>query len=287
MPEGDTIHKLARALGPVLTGAVVEAVATRARRGAPLVEHGAMTASGVNARGKHLLIALDDAAGRPWQLRTHLGMYGTWHQYVPGAAWHKPEHQAWALLRLADRVLVCFHPRELAWQPRPEGRGDPERLGARVGPDLLDPGVDLAAVIRRIRARCDPRRPILDVLLDQSLAAGIGNIYKSEVLFLHGRHPLDPVGAIEDAELLALFRDAMRLLRRNLKPGPRITRDRAETDEYLYVYGRGGQACRTCRTPVERALLGEHLRSTYWCPRCQPGNPAAGRGHQRVRTHNG
>ncbi|WP_018993197.1 MULTISPECIES: Fpg/Nei family DNA glycosylase [unclassified Thioalkalivibrio] len=271
MPEGDTIHKLARALGPLLTGAALEAVSTRSRRGAALVEHGAMAARGVSARGKHLLIELDDAAGRAWQLRTHLGMYGTWHQYAPGAVWHKPEYQAWAVLRLADRVLVCFHPRELAWQPRPEGRGDPERLDARVGPDLLDPEVDLTAVVRRIRARSDPARPILDVLLDQSLASGIGNIYKSEVLFLHGRHPLDPVGAITDDELLALYCEAARLLRRNLKPGPRITRARAETDEYLNVYGRSGQACRTCGTPVERALAGEHLRSTYWCPSCQPG----------------
>ncbi|WP_018873192.1 DNA-formamidopyrimidine glycosylase family protein [Thioalkalivibrio sp. ALJ16] len=283
MPEGDTIHKLARALGPVLGTAALEAVATRSRRGAALVEHGAMAARGVSARGKHLLIALDDAAGHAWQLRTHLGMYGTWHQYAPEAAWNKPVQQAWAVLRLPDRVLVCFHPRELAWQPRSEARADPERLDSRVGPDLLDPGLDLAAVVRRVRDRSPPPRPILDVLLDQSLASGIGNIYKSEVLFLHRRHPLDPVAAIADDALQAMYRDAARLLRRNLKPGPRITRERAETDEYLYVYGRRGQPCRVCGTAIERALAGEHLRSTYWCPSCQAGNPAPTAGHQRGR----
>ncbi|ADC72753.1 DNA-(apurinic or apyrimidinic site) lyase [Thioalkalivibrio sp. K90mix] len=280
MPEGDTIHKLARVLGPALAGAPLESVATRARRGAVLVEHGAMTVRRVSARGKHLLIALEDAAGRAWRLRTHLGMYGTWHQYAPGAAWHKPDHQAWAVLRLADRVLVCFHPRELAWQLLSEGRADPERLDARVGPDLLDATVELDEVVQRIRTNCDPARPILDVLLDQSLAAGIGNIYKSEVLFLQGRYPLTPVGAITDRDLLDIYCDSARLLRRNLKPGPRITRARAETDEYLHVYGRGGQACRTCGTPVERALLGEHLRATYWCPSCQPGNLDRPRDHQ-------
>ncbi|WP_019625979.1 DNA-formamidopyrimidine glycosylase family protein [Thioalkalivibrio sp. ALJT] len=273
MPEGDTIHKLARALAPLLDAAALEAVATRPRRGAALVEHGAMAARGVSARGKHLLLALEDAAGRGWQLRTHLGMYGTWHQYASGAVWHKPVQQAWAVLRLADRVLVCFHPRELAWQPRSGASMDPERLDARVGPDLLDPELDLAAVVRRVRACTPATRPLLDVLLDQSLAAGIGNIYKSELLFLHGRHPLEPVAAIADDALLELYRDAARLLRRNLKPGPRITRERAETDEYLYVYGRRGQPCRVCGTPVARSLAGEHLRSTYWCPSCQPRQP--------------
>ncbi|WP_038052971.1 DNA-formamidopyrimidine glycosylase family protein [Thioalkalivibrio sp. ALJ1] len=284
MPEGDTIHKLASALRPMLAGATLSAVATRARRGDPLLEHGAMEAGAVQARGKHLLLDLQDADGRLWQLRTHLGMYGTWHQYALGAAWHKPDPSAWAVLTLADRVLVCFHPRELQWRPHVSGAADVPQLDARVGPDLLDPAVDLEAVVARVRARADVARPILDVLLDQSLAAGIGNIYKSEVLFIHGRHPLTAVGAITDTALLAIYYEAAHLLRRNLKPGPRITRERAETNEYLYVYGRIDQPCRTCGVPIQRALLGEHGRSTYWCPSCQTGNPAPILPHQRGRT---
>ncbi|WP_019611978.1 DNA-formamidopyrimidine glycosylase family protein [Thioalkalivibrio sp. AKL7] len=275
MPEGDTIHKLAAALRPVLEGATLTAVATRARRGDPLLEHGAMTAGTVQARGKHLLLDLAAADGRPWQLRTHLGMYGTWHQYAPGVAWHKPASSAWAILSLPERVLVCFHPRELQWRPRTAGAADVPRLDARVGPDLLDPAIDLDAVVMRVRTVADPARPILDVLLDQSLAAGIGNIYKSEVLFLQGCHPLWPLGQVSQRVLAGLYRDAERLLRRNLKPGPRITRERAEEGAFLNVYGRRGEPCRQCGAPVEYALLGEHGRSTYWCPVCQPREPAA------------
>ncbi|WP_024325926.1 Fpg/Nei family DNA glycosylase [Thioalkalivibrio sp. AKL19] len=273
MPEGDTIHKLAAALRPLLEGAVLSRVATRGRRGDALREHGAMTAAAVQARGKHLLLDLEAADGRTWQLRTHLGMYGTWHQYAPDAAWHKPPSGAWAVLTLPDRVLVCFHPRELQWRPRTAGAHDIPRLDARVGPDLLDPAIDLDAVVARVRAGADPGRPILDVLLDQSLAAGIGNIYKSEVLFLQGCHPLRPVGEVSEAMLAGLYCDAVRLLRRNLKPGPRITRERAEEGAFLHVYGRRGEPCHQCGTPIEYALLGEHLRATYWCPVCQAGNP--------------
>lgn len=273
MPEGDTIHKLAATLRPVLEGAALSSVATRARRGEPLLEHGAMNAGAVQARGKHLLLDLEAADGRAWQLRTHLGMYGTWHQYAPGVAWHKSESQAWVVLALPDRVLVCFHPRELQWRPHTGATQDVAQLDPRVGPDLLNPETDLEAVVDRIGRQADPQRPILDVLLDQSLAAGIGNIYKSEVLFLQGCHPLRPLGAISEALLLGLYRDAERLLRRNLKPGPRITRERVADGEFLNVYGRRGEPCRTCGTPIEYARLGAHLRSTYWCPECQPGNP--------------
>lgn len=273
MPEGDTIHKLAGALRPVLEGAALSRVATRARRDEPLREHGAMTAGSVAARGKHLLLDLEAADGRPWQLRTHLGMYGTWHQYAPDAAWHKPISSAGAVLCLPDRVLVCFHPRELQWRPRTTGRMDTPGLDARVGPDLLDPATELDAVVRRVRAHADPARPILDVLLDQSLAAGIGNIYKSEVLFLQGCPPLQPLGQVTQARLEGLYRDARRLLRRNVKPGPRITRERAEAGAFLYVYGRRGAPCYQCGAPVEYARQGEDLRSTYWCPVCQSGNP--------------
>ena len=273
MPEGDTIHKLAAALRPVLEGAVLSRVATRARRGGALREHGAMTAGAVQARGKHLLLDLEAADGRLWQLRTHLGMYGTWHQYAPGAVWHKPAAEAWGVLSLPERVLVCFHPRELQWRPCTAGTPDVPRLDVRVGPDLLDAAIDLEAALARVRARADPARPILDVLLDQFLAAGIGNIYKSEVLFLQGCHPLRPLGQVPEAMLTGLYRDAERLLRRNLKRGPRITRERAEEGAFLNVYGRRGEPCHRCGTPVEYARLGEHLRATYWCPACQPGNP--------------
>lgn len=273
MPEGDTVHKLAAALRPILEGACLTAVTTRSARGESPVACGAMTVRTVEARGKHLLMDLDAENGRCWRLRTHLGMFGTWHQYAPGVAWSKPEHQAWAVLELPDRTLVCFHPRELQWHPRSQGTSAASSLERRVGPDLLAPEVDLEQVVQRIRSRSTPGRPLLDVLLDQSLAAGIGNVYKSEVLFLQGQPPLRPLETVANPELLGLYQEARRLLRRNLKPGPRITRERAETGAYLFVYGRRNKPCYHCGTPIHYGRLGEHHRATYWCPRCQPGNP--------------
>jgi len=280
MPEGDTIHKLAAALRPLLEGAFLTAVTTRTARGEALSACGAMTVRRVEARGKHLLMDLDAENGRCWRLRTHLGMFGTWHQYARGVAWGKPEHQAWAVLELPDRTLVCFHPRELQWHPQPQGAPAASSLERRVGPDLLASGVDLQQVVQRIRRRSSPQRPLLDVLLDQSLAAGIGNVYKSEVLFLRGQHPLQLLGTVSNPDLLGLYQEARRLLQRNLKPGPRITRERAETGEYLFVYGRRDKPCRHCGMPIRYGRLGEHHRSTYWCPRCQPGNPDAAAARQ-------
>ncbi|WP_028491534.1 Fpg/Nei family DNA glycosylase [Thioalkalivibrio sp. ALE19] len=273
MPEGDTIHRLAAMLRPRLEGAALEAVATRAARGEPLREHGPMRADALRARGKHLLMELIAADATPWLLRTHLGMWGTWHEYARGAEWSKPAPQAHAVLTLEDRMLVCFHPRELAWRRMPavgSEAADVERLNARVGPDLLATDVDIDAVVARVRRDATADRPLADVLLDQSLAAGIGNVYKSELLFLHGCHPRTPVGRVSDPVLRALHADAVRLLRRNLRPGPRITRERAEPDAFLYVYGREGEACRRCAAVVRRALLGQHGRATWWCPVCQP-----------------
>ena len=273
MPEGDTIHRLAAMLRPRLEGAALEAVATRAGRGEPLREHGPMRAGALRARGKHLLMELTEPDDTLWLLRTHLGMWGTWHEYARGAEWSKPTYQAHAMLTLEDRMLVCFHPRELVWRRMPAvgaEAADIERLDARVGPDLLDPGVEVDAVVARVRRDAAADRPLADVLLDQSLAAGIGNVYKSELLFLHGCHPLTPAGAVSDDRLRAIYADAVRLLRRNLRPGPRITRAQVEPDAFLYVYGREGEACRQCAAPLQRALLGEHARPTWWCPACQP-----------------
>jgi endonuclease-8 len=109
----------------------------------------------------------------------------------------------------------------------------------------------------------------VDVLLDQGVASGIGNVYKSELLFLEGLRPLAPLGEVPDRALAGLYREARRLLAANLGGGPRRTRFARGPGERLWVYGRRGRPCYRCTATVEGARLGRHLRITYWCPRCQ------------------
>ena len=109
-----------------------------------------------------------------------------------------------------------------------------------------------------------------DVLLDQRVACGIGNVYKSELLFLHRVHPLAPLGTVGDSVLLTLYRNAAVLLDRNLRPGPRITRFENDTGGRLWVYRRAGLPCFECGSTIHYQRCGKDWRSTYWCPVCQP-----------------
>jgi endonuclease-8 len=264
MPEGDTVHKLANYLSRLLTGQVL----TQARlRSHPEVELAGHRVSGVSAHGKHLFIHIDD--GRI--LRSHLGMYGSWHHYRSGERWDRPARQAGIVLQTEDQVLVCFNPREVALE-HGHGAGG-HALMAHLGPDLLAPGVEIDRIVERARGLLGADTPLVDVLLDQRVAAGIGNVYKSETLFLMGIPPLQTLAQTSDETLHALYRLAARLLGSNTRPGPRVTRHGADATGHLWVYGRRDQACHRCGSPIRYARLGRHLRSTYWCPRCQAGPP--------------
>lgn len=278
MPEGDTLFQVARLLRPLLVGQrLVRAELPRAKPGdgRSLLGH-AVTA--VEARGKHLFIDFDDAR----TLRTHLGMYGSWHRYPLGAKWRRPARQVTVRLGVGELDLICFNAMEVELM-RQEGVSL-RRLSQRLGPDLCASEEDPSGVaVARARQLHAEDRPIIDVLLDQRVAVAIGNVYKSEVLFIERRHPLTPFGGIDDAGLARLYSVAWELLRRNLEGGPRRTRfvDERSTGEVprterLWVYGREGLPCFRCLTPVVRQRLGERRRSTYWCRTCAPGSFESG-----------
>lgn len=261
MPEGDTIHKLARYLAQRLCGQTLTDACLRDHPGHILKGR---RVDAVRAHGKHLFIELDD--GR--LLRSHLGMTGSWHHYRSGEAWEKPTYQAAIVLQLADEVFVCFNPMQT--EVLRTGQRGQHTLPTALGPDLLALTPPFDELPARARSLLPSATPLADVLLDQRVAAGIGNVYKSEVLFLQGLHPLYPLGQATDAQLVALYRKAAELLRANLGPGPRVTRRQAVAGGPLWVYGRRGMPCLRCATPIVQARLGRHLRSTYWCPACQP-----------------
>ena len=260
MPEGDTVHKIALALRPLLQGERIVSARTRRRDEPSLV---GCRVTGVSSHGKHLLLTVDD--GR--SLRSHLGMYGSWHRYRRGERWQKPPWQASLVLETATVVVVCFNASAVEiLEPGGARRMD---LFRRVGPDLLADGVVVGDVVRRAREFLEPDTPLVDVLLDQRVASGIGNVYKSELLFMAGRPPMIRLQEIEDPELQALYQQARQVLIRNLGGGPRTTRFVADGRGRLWVYGRAGRACFGCENPIRHDRLGRHVRPTYWCGVCQ------------------
>ena len=144
-----------------------------------------------------------------------------------------------------------------------------------LGPDILAPDVDIDEIVRRMRG--DDDRPLGDAVLDQHLVAGIGNIYKSETLFLVREDPFQRVGDVDDARLVTVLTRARQLMQANTSPLPplanrgstRVTRFALGGPRY-WVYKRGGEACLVCGTTgTDAATGGEALRSTYYCPSCQ------------------
>ena len=280
MPEGDTIFRAARTLHRVLAGKEVtrfESVypaLTRIADDHPIVGR---TIESVSARGKHLLIAFSGGL----TLRTHMRMNGSWHIYPAGARWQRPARDMRVLVGTRDAVAVAFNvpiaelltARDLARHKEVQA----------LGPDLLakDTPFDRTEVIRRLRGR--GREALADALLNQRVVAGIGNVFKSEILFLAGIDPFTPVSAPGDAALDRLVDIARAQLAANvmsrsqtLSPavGRRTTRS-LDPRERLWVYGRSGKPCRRCGTAIRSKKTGLHARITYWCPACQPPNAVA------------
>jgi endonuclease-8 len=266
MPEGDTVWNTARLLDKALSGAVIRHSDFRVPALAT-VDLSRWRVRGCATRGKHILLrfaAPNDA--RSMTLHSHLRMDGAWRVYGPGETWRgRPAHQIRVILRTLTTVAVGYHLHDLALIPTEEEHS----LVGHLGPDLLGSpdevgGWDPDEALRRLRA--DPDRTIAEALLDQRNLAGIGNLYKAEVLFLRGVHPTTPVGEVPNLD--AIVDTAHRLLIANRGRWTQATTGSLRRGEETYVYGRGGAPCRRCGTAVAQDALGE--RVTYWCPVCQP-----------------
>jgi endonuclease-8 len=217
--------------------------------------------AGVEANGKHLLLRFEGGV----TLHTHLGMRGSWHLYRTSSRWRKPRTSARIVLTADGVVAVCFAPM-LAELLTPAELRKNLRL-TRLGPDALAAGFDPAQAVTRLRARADLEVGV--ALVDQKALAGVGNIHKSEALFLCGVNPFARVEALADATLVRVVRTAAEQLRRGAER-PERKGSPPLAPGTLYVYGRGGEPCRRCGETVRRAYQGLMRRSTYWCPRCQP-----------------
>jgi endonuclease-8 len=181
VPEGDTIFKTAAALRPLLVGRNV--LKASARQPGPQIQRVVgSTVLSVEPIGKHMVIRFSNGLA----LHTHLRMNGAWHRYAPGERWRKPAWQARVVLEVPEHVVVCFNA-PVAELMDDRAVGLHPAIDA-LGPDLLSDDFDAAEAFRRLRARSEME--IAEALLDQRALAGIGNVYKSEVLFLQAVHPL-------------------------------------------------------------------------------------------------
>ena len=250
MPEGDTIFLAAQAMHRFLAGHAVtrfESVypsLTRVAEDRPIVGR---TIESVAARGKHLLVTFsgDLDAAHPQQ------MNGSWHLYRPGVRWRLPAGDMRVIVGTADVVAVGIQNPDRRISVRPRA-GAASVSSARSGPTCSGPTFDASEAIRRMRAH--DAAAIADVLLNQRVVAGIGNEFKSEILFLAGVQPFAPVAELSDADLQRILDVARAQLADNVMPRSKaltIVRGRRTTRSMnpaarLWVYGRAGKACRRC-----------------------------------------
>lgn len=271
MPEGDTIHRMAQRIAPALVDVPLQRLWTR-ERGELEWLVGAVVHR-VEAVGKHLLVTIADTH----VLRLHMGMRGRLYRCEPDRTWI-----AWdtsAILATAEVGLVWRNARAVELTHRRD-RAAPAAID-RLGPDLLAPECDVAAIVARARL-LPPETILAEVLLDQRIAAGIGNVYKSEVSFLVGVDPRTALAAVDDTLLERAYALARTLMQANVGGGPRDTVGPAvprlgrDPRGRSWVYQRVGERCLRCGDTIAMARLGRDARSTYWCPTCQPpANPGA------------
>lgn len=295
MPEGHSVHRLARQFADCFVGQALSVSSPQGRFAAGAAALDGAVLVGARAHGKQLF--LDFAGDRV--LRSHLGLYGAWSfggtdrfrgassigaprrigereagdDGAPAAGPLRPPapvgavrvrlvgDEGWADLRGPTLCVL-------------ETRAEAEAARARLGPDPLDPGADPAPFVAAVRRS---RRPVGALLMDQAVLAGVGNIFRAESLFLRRLDPLLPGRALGEPALRELWAENVALMRTGARLGRIVTTDPADrpgVDETAawpehahYVYRRAGLPCRRCGTPVAAGELAG--RGLYWCPACQ------------------
>ena len=253
MPEGDTLHRAARRL-QALVGQVVEVETPHPRAAAERIAErlGTRRLTRVEAVGKNLLLTFEGG----YVLRSHLRMSGRWRVEPRGAPLHG---RPWLVLSGSAVRAVLWNGPVLELHTR---------ALRRLGPDVLAPEPDVAAMVARLRSE-NGDRAIGAALLDQRLVAGIGNLWKAEALWHAGVSPWRALRHVDENELRSVLTSATGLMRESLETGR----------ERRAIYGRAGRPCPRCGTRLRSRGQGDDNRTAYWCPRCQPGPepPAAPR----------
>ncbi len=276
MPEGDTVFRTARNLGRALAGKAITGfrstypLLTRFNDDTPLA---GQTVDRVEARGKWLLIYFSGGG----ILTSHLLMNGRWHIYRQGERWQLPRFHMRIVIENGEYQAVGFRiPVARMHTAQSLAR---DLHVARTENDLLNEDFDCEAATDRLLAR--PLEAIADVLLDQAVLAGVGNVFKSEICFVNSLHPFRVVATLTRNDAAAVVASAQRLLKANVledsgdtivtyRGQQRRTTHASDPGASLWVYGRAGEPCRRCGEAIRRRIQGADARVTFWCPRCQP-----------------
>jgi endonuclease VIII len=286
VPEDDTIYRAARTLHRALAGHVVtkfESVLpklTRVDADSAIVGR---AIEKVEADGKWMLMHFSGDL----ILLSHMLMSGSWHIYRPGEEWQRRPVDMRILIATGTFVAVGFNVPVAEFHTT---NSLARRRGFnKLGPSLLAEEFDEATAKARLQSQ--PEEEIGVALLAQSLLAGIGNVYKSEVCFASGVHPFRQVSTVTEDELSRLVSTARKFLLANVTEtsgdrivtytGMRRTTGRSNPHERLWVYHRRGEPCRRCGAAIESRKQGVDARTTFWCPVCQP---MAGASAQRFRV---
>ncbi|MBB5957682.1 endonuclease-8 [Saccharothrix tamanrassetensis] len=266
MPEGHTLHRLAKLHRRRYAGRPVEVSSPQGRFDASAVDGRVLKRA--EAHGKHLF----HVYGPDATVHVHLGLYGTFTEF------EHPVVEPVGQVRM--RMVGATHWTDLRGPTRCEVLTDVEvaALHARLGPDPLRRDAEPELAYRGI---AKSRQPIAVLLMDQRVVAGVGNVYRAEVLFRHGIHPMTPGNRIDRALWDVLWADLVLLMRDGVKVGridtvrpehlPQVTGRAPRRDRHggeVYVYRRAGLPCLLCATPVAVAELAG--RNLFWCPTCQP-----------------
>lgn len=278
MPEGDTIFRSARTLHRALAGAAVSGFETAYALLASAHDNTPVTGrviEKVESRGKWLLIYFSGDL----ILATHMLMSGSWHIYRRGERWQKGRAHMRVAIQTEKFEAVAF---DVPVAQFHTARSIAKHLSiSHLGPDLA--GAEFASEDARARLRAQASEEIGNVLLDQRVIAGIGNVFKSEICFVCGIHPFRTVASLSDAEIDAMLEQSHRLMQANVREhaprgivtytGPRRTTRANDPAARLWVYRRQGKECRRCGATILMRRQGPGARSSYWCPECQPAHP--------------
>jgi endonuclease-8 len=256
MPEGDTIHYAANRLRPILAGEApeVRTPAPRLKGGRWPDRLGGRTVTAVDAHGKHLFVHFEGDL----LIHSHLRMTGSWGTYDAGARWRRSPRRAWLVLAAKGREAVQFDGPVLELMTESRRRFDQRITG--LGPDICLPDFDEGRFLRRLREE-DPTRPIGDVLLQQQVVAGIGNLWKAEGCHAAAIDPWRPMAKVTDEEALAIIHELQPRMAQSALDGMQ--------DRWRVVYGKEGRPCPRCGTRIQSRGQWEDNRLTYWCPGCQ------------------
>ena len=268
MPEGHTVHRTANAFTKAFAGKTVTIDSPQGRfsASAQLVS-GAVLVKAL-AVGKQLFLGFSNG----YFIRIHLGIYGKW-------AWHRNIGESGILGQpVRGEVRARFYSTDdLAELRGPTvceviSSEEMDLVLKRLGPDPLNPdpkGEEARRFVERVRRS---KQTIGQLLMDQSVISGIGNVYRAEILFRAGIEPCTPGNLVTEEQLLAIWDDAVALMKVGVKTGFMITRDELFTKrptkaERNFVYKREGEPCRVCGTKVSIAIMA--TRKLYWCAGCQ------------------